>query len=209
MDIVKIIRYPVWLAAFLARFAFMMAGAVMAPLTLLGDGQYRTQSMWRWLVGNVEDIPNSWEPKNVPAWSYAYLPLMIFMVWFTYDNWHPLWTIYFVFASVGPAGCVFSKDRWAKFWWMAIRNPIEGLDSTLEQPSPERKPNPDELVRGNKSYTKKATRFTDDGLFWEYWSLSRIESGPFKGRYWENRIGWKYVDGNEDFVPTIQIGPKK
>ena len=116
-------------------------------------------------------------------------------------------TIFLIFTLLGIFIALSSKERWREYWWFAVRNPVEGLDSLLEQPAPELHPNPDKLVRteGNK----KASRFMDVGFFWEYWRLSKIERGPLKGRYWEMRIGWKFVDGNEDFVPTIQLGPKR
>lgn len=205
MDFNKIARYPLWLVAFLGRFVLMAVGATLTPFSLLGDGADRTNWMWKWLIGDAADAPKFTPPK----WTYGYVPLMALLAWYGYNNWHPLVAIYFIFNTIGSAGIVYDKDKWSKFWWMGIRNPVEGLDSTVQQPIPERKPNPDELVRGRMAYTKKAIRFMQHGFYWEYWSLSKIESGPFKDKYWEFRIGWKFVDGNSDFVPTFQLGPKK
>ena len=105
-------------------------------------------------------------------------------------------------ANVEAVPAAYTTSRWKKYYWMAIRNPLEGLDRLLKQPIPEIHPNPDTLVRSHKQ--TKATRFMRHGIFWEYWSLSAMKNGKF----WEFRIGWKFVDGNEDFVPTFQLGPR-
>lgn len=203
MDVKKLIGYPAWAVAFLGRFVLMAVGVTLTAFSLVSDGEKRTPAMWSWLIGNSADAPTFTPPK----WSYGYVPLMVALSWYGYFNWHPLVAIYFIFNTIGSALIVSSATKWSKFWWMAIRNPVEGLDSILTQPIPERMPNPDETVRNG--YTMKAVRKMQSGIFWEYWSLSRIESGRWKGRYWEFRIGWKFVDGNKDFVPTIQFGPKK
>jgi hypothetical protein len=52
---------------------------------------------------------------------------------------------------------------------------------------------------------KKASRYTEEGPYVEYWSLKNLGYG----RYWEFRIGWKFVDGDDTFWPTLQVGPKK
>lgn len=96
-----------------------------------------------------------------------------------------------------------NTSRWRKYVWMAWRNPLEGLDSTLKQPVPEKMPNPDETVRMLKKPFD--SRYMEHGIFWEYWSLRAMKNK----KYWEFRIGWKFVDGNEDFVPTLQLGPKR
>jgi hypothetical protein len=101
----------------------------------------------------------------------------------------------------------YGTSRWRKYVWMAWRNPLEGLDSTLKQPVPEKHPNPDYLVRSLKG--KSASRFMKHGIFWEYWYLRRSIVLRGAQRYFEFRIGWKFVDGNKDFVPTLQFGLKK
>lgn len=95
-------------------------------------------------------------------------------------------------------------DRYLENSW---RNPTPYLRSKFTQPIPEVKPNPDDLVRSRKQ--AKAKRLMESGPFIEYWSLSRITRGPWTGRYWEFRIGWKFVDGDDTFWPTLQVGPKK
>jgi hypothetical protein len=104
-----------------------------------------------------------------------------------------------------------SKSRWTKYVWMAWRNPVEGLDGTLTQPIPEKHPNPDYLVRGYwsngaKIVQQSASRWMEHGIFWEYWYLRRISIGKYQ--WFEFRVGWKFVDGNDDFVPTFQLGPR-
>ena len=94
-------------------------------------------------------------------------------------------------------------SRAYKWYYFAIRNPLEGLDGLLTQPIYERKPNPDQLVRVEG--WPSDSRFMQSGIFWEYWYLRKLKSG----KYFEFRIGWKFVDGNSDFVPTFQLGPKK
>jgi hypothetical protein len=110
-------------------------------------------------------------------------------------------------ANVEATPAKYTTSTWKKWVWNAIRNPLEGLDHIFEQPIVEEHPNPDGLVRNGTQ--KSAHRLMVYKLFWEYWYLNRIMSGPFRGRYFEFRIGWKFVDGNEDFVPTFQMGPKK
>jgi len=112
----------------------------------------------------------------------------------------PLWRWFGNSADVPES---HNKNRWTKYVWMAWRNPLEGLDSTLKQPIPEKMPNPDETVRMLKKPAD--SRFMEHGIFWEYWYLRALKSG----KYFEFRVGWKFVDGNSDFVPTFQLGPKK
>jgi len=151
-----LIQFPIWIIAVILRFALIVVGWFFVPLTLVADGARRTPPLWRYLFGNVEDIPAK-----------------------------------------------AKKNRWTKYVEMAWRNPLTGLDALIKQPRPEKHPNPDHIVR--LGYAKKAARYMSDGIFWEYWSLRKLKSG----KYWEFRIGWKFVDGNEDFVPTLQVGPKK
>lgn len=194
-------RFPIWLAAWLLRGVLIAYGLILVPFTLLGHGSERTPRLWRWF-GSVETIPSLWNAEDVEWWMYFYIPLVIVLAGVSYNNWHPLITIYFIFASIGSL-LVIGNSRFYKFWWMAIRNPLEGLDSLLTQPVPETHPNPDRTVRVQR--WKKDSRFMQHGIFWEYWSLRRMKNG----KYWEFRIGWKFVDGNDDFVPTFQLGPKK
>ena len=98
-----------------------------------------------------------------------------------------------------------NKNRWTKYVWMAWRNPLEGLDGTLTQPIPEERPNPDDIVRNIAVYGLLSRhRWMSHGIFWEYWYLRKVG-----GRYFEFRIGWKFVDGNADFVPTFQLGLRR
>ena len=104
-----------------------------------------------------------------------------------------------------------SDSRWVRYKWMAWRNPTQGLQKFFQQPIPEKKPNPDEIVRNN--FAKEAKRWMEHGIYWEYWKLWRLEKPLFgKWPYWEFRIGWKFVDerdGRDTFSPTIQNGPRK
>lgn len=111
-----------------------------------------------------------------------------------------------IFGDVAKAPAVL-QSKWEKYVWFAWRNPLEGLDPLLKQPIPEYRPNPDELVRGRVGEKRtSASRFMQSGIFWEYWYLRAISIGKY--RWFEFRIGWKFVDGNEDFIPTCQFGPR-
>lgn len=98
-------------------------------------------------------------------------------------------------------------NLWELYLENCWRNPTPYLRNKFTQPVAEHRPNPDELVRGG--HQQKATRLMESGRYIEYWSLSRIRSGPWAGRYWEFRIGWKFVDSDDTFWPTLQVGPKK
>ena len=119
-------------------------------------------------------------------------------------------TIYFIFATFSSSLMLTSKDRWAKFWWFAIRNPTPGWIGLWKQPMPEGRPNPDQIVRTPSYRKRSASRWmlyeARYFMYWEYWYLRRISWGKYK--FFEIRIGWKFVDGNEEFFPTIQFGPR-
>lgn len=109
----------------------------------------------------------------------------------------------------------YTKNRWTMYKWWA-RNPTPGLIGLIKQPIPEKRPNPDEIVRESILH-ESAHRFMHSGWFWEYWYLRTMDwkvpswSPFFKGkhyRWFEVRIGWKFVDGNEEFFPTFQVGPR-
>ena len=149
---------------------------------------------------------------GVPIWLFAMLlrfALMVVGVFFipltlladgaraTPRLWRP------VFGNVEDAPVEYRASRWKSYVWMAWRNPVEGLDKTFKQPIPEAHPNPDGNVRGGDMSSD--SRFMQSGIFWEYWYLKAVKGGKF----FEFRIGWKFVDGNEDFVPTVQIGIKR
>ena len=110
------------------------------------------------------------------------------------------WFTWFGNSALVPLS--HSKNRWTKYVWMAWRNPLEGLDGTLVQPIPEFTPNPDMMVR--TSVQRSDHRWMAHRIFWEYWYLRRMGK-----KFFEFRVGWKFVDGNEDFVPTFQLGPKR
>jgi len=153
---------------------------------------------------------------GIIVWLLAMLARFVFIVigWFFVpltlvadgaERTPPLWRP--VYGNVEDIPEAAKKNRWTKYVEMAWRNPTTGLDSLFTQPLWEVKPNPDDVVRsGARRFDQ---RFMQAGLFWEYWFLYAIKNGPWKGRYFEFRIGWKFVDGNEDFTPTIQFGPKK
>jgi hypothetical protein len=90
-----------------------------------------------------------------------------------------------------------------RYWENSWRNPTPYLRSVFRQPEPEVKPNPDLIVR--TGIKRKASRLMESGLYIEYWSLSAMDNGKF----WEFRIGWKFVDGEDTFWPTLQLGPKR
>ncbi len=104
---------------------------------------------------------------------------------------------------------------WKSYVEMAFRNPTNGMAGWFEQPVPEFRPNPDFLVRfGHKA---SASRWTKEGIYWEYWYLRSIDFHmpswvPLFGgkhyKWFEFRIGWKFVDGNLEFFPTFQLGPR-
>ena len=149
---------------------------------------------------------------GIPLWALAFLLRFVFMVIGVFfvpltlvaDGQYrtpPLWRP--VFGNVADAPWHYHRGSvWKKYVWMAWRNPVEGLDSLLTQPIPEVMPNPDVIVRLGTS--SSASRWMTSGIFWEYWYLAAVGE-----RYFEFRIGWKFVDGNYDFVPTIQLGIKK
>lgn len=114
---------------------------------------------------------------------------------------HPLFRLWINAADTPES---HDTSRWRIYVWHAWRNPTPGLRARWKQPVPEVMPNPDHLVRvdGHKS----ADRWMDHGLYWEYWYLSSIDWGKYK--WFEFRIGWKFVDGNDEFFPTLQLGPR-
>lgn len=132
------------------RLVLIMLGLVAVPISMLGDGKYRTPWMWK------------------------------------------LW------ANAVATPAAYTTSTWKKIWWWAVRNPTTGLTSLLKQPIPEVQPNPDRTVRGNTG-GQSDYRWMQSGIFWEFWYLRRVGD-----KYFEFRIGWKFVDGNEEFFPTIQ-----
>ena len=93
-----------------------------------------------------------------------------------------------------------------RYWENCIRNPTPYLRGIFKQPIPEVHPNPDNLVRANGVHWA-STRIMVAGPYIEYWLLSRRDNK--KHPYWETRIGWKFVDGDDTFWPTLQFGPRK
>jgi hypothetical protein len=93
------------------------------------------------------------------------------------------------------------------YWENSIRNPTPYLRGVFKQPIPEVKPNPDALVRAPNGMKAEATRTMVSGPYIEYWKLSRRDASVFyqEHPYWEFRIGWKFVDGEETFYPTFQF----
>ena len=94
--------------------------------------------------------------------------------------------------------------RWQVYKYWAFRNPTPGLIGKWTQPVPEPHPNPDHTVRVQN--WPKDSRWLEHGLYWEYWYLWQISVGKYK--WFEFRIGWKFVDGNDEFFPTLQFGPR-
>lgn len=133
--------------------------------------------------------------------------------WGIYTAAFILRAVLIVAGWVLPVHIMYETSRtkglslWERYLENCWRNPTPYLRDKFKQPIPEIKPNPDDLVRSGKQH--KAVRKMQSGIFVEYWSLSRITSGRWKDRYWEFRIGWKFVDGDDTFWPTFQVGPKK
>ncbi len=130
----------------------------------------------------------------------------------------PLWRP--VYGNVEDIAEHAKKNRWTKYVEMAWRNPTNGMAGWFDQPVPETQPNPDVLVRVGKMHNgamvkqKSASRYMQDGIYWEYWYLRQIDFktislfGAKHYRWFEFRIGWKFVDGNDEFFPTFQLGPR-
>lgn len=99
-------------------------------------------------------------------------------------------------------------SRWEKYKWFAFRNPTPGLIDKWQQPIPEPRPNPDQIVRNENR--KSTSRWLVHGVYWEYWYLRQIDwkLGKKHYKWFEFRVGWKFVDGNAEFFPTIQLGPR-
>lgn len=114
----------------------------------------------------------------------------------------PLWRP--VYGNIEDAPAEYRATRWKSYVWMAWRNPTNGLKGYVKQPVPEEKPNPDHNVRIEG--WPSDSRFMQSGIFWEYWYLRSINLGKYK--WFEFRIGWKFVDGNAEFFPTFQLGPR-
>lgn len=118
----------------------------------------------------------------------------------------PLWRP--VYGNVEENPAAYATSFWKKYVWMAWRNPTNGLKGLIEQPVPEVVPNPDARIRNENAQT--ASRWMQSGIFWEYWWMKQID-WTIRGKHYkffEFRIGWKFVDGNEEFFPTVQLGPR-
>jgi hypothetical protein len=192
---------PLYVLAFTLRLVLIPAGWAGVGFSLAGAGLRRSPRMWHWCRPANKTLPSV--AYDVQWWWYLFPILLGLVTIYSYGRWHELISIGLIFCCIGCSIGLAGKERWVEYWWYAIRNPLEGLDSMLEQPSLERQPNPDRVVRSGAD--KSHSRWTQDGVFWEYWYLRRLSDD----RFFEFRIGWKYVDGNEDFVPTLQFGPKR
>lgn len=99
---------------------------------------------------------------------------------------------------------------WELYVENSWRNPTPYLRGVFKQPIPEVKPNPDELVRMIGWNSSKRNMVS--GPYIEYWKLSKRDMSNSNGgrhAYWEFRIGWKFVDGDDTFWPTFQLGPRE
>lgn len=92
-----------------------------------------------------------------------------------------------------------------RYWENCVRNPTPYLRGVFKQPIPEEHPNPDRLVRTEKH--EYAERTMVSGPYIEYWRVEMRDKGSRP--YWEFRVGWKFVDGDDTFWPTFQRGPRK
>ena len=96
------------------------------------------------------------------------------------------------------------ESLWKSYVEMAWRNPTNGMSGWFSQPVVEDRPNPDQMVR--EAGFRHDSRWMSHGVYWEYWYLRKIDIGKYG--WFEFRIGWKFVDGNDEFFPTIQFGPR-
>jgi len=117
------------------------------------------------------------------------------------DGQHHTPRMWKMWADAAATPAAYSTSRWRKYVWWAWRNPTRGLKGVFKQPIPEVQPNPDNLVRPSMSRHKYASRWMSHGIYWEYWYLRKLEPG----KYFEFRFGWKFVDGNDEFFPTLQL----
>jgi hypothetical protein len=132
-----------------------------------------------------------------------------------------IWAVYFVLrfililvGVIFPVHIFYETDRirdsmslWERYWENCWRNPTPYLRGWFKQPIPEVQPNPDFYVRTSVGGLRSSTRIMVSGPYIEYWKLSRRDNK--KRPYWETRIGWKFVDGDDTFWPTLQFGPRK
>ena len=112
--------------------------------------------------------------------------------------------ILIVIGWVLPVHIMYNTSRtkgmnlWERYVENSWRNPTPYLRGVFKQPVPEVKPNPDDKVRVLRA--KEASRTMRHGLYWEYWYLKRRDD-----EFCEFRIGWKFVDGDDTFWPTLQL----
>lgn len=111
-----------------------------------------------------------------------------------------------MWADAESTPAAYATSRWLKYVWWAWRNPTPGLIERWQQPIPEVKPNPDNNVRDIGWFGGADTRWMQHGIYWEYWYLRPIRVGKYL--FFEFRVGWKFVDGNNEFFPTFQLGPR-
>lgn len=111
-----------------------------------------------------------------------------------------------MWADAANTPAAYATSIWKKYVWWAWRNPTPGWIGKWKQPIPEVRPNPDSIVRDDNWVGNGTSRWMQHGYYWEYWYLRRISIGKY--RFFEFRIGWKFVDGNEEFFPTLQFGPR-
>lgn len=58
-----------WIPVWSIRLVFIVIGLVAVPLSLVADGQHRTNFMWK-IWANVEEIPQWWyDDKGESRWS--------------------------------------------------------------------------------------------------------------------------------------------
>ena len=128
-------------------------------------------------------------------------------------NTPPLWRP--VYGDIADAPAQYRANRWKSYVWMAWRNPTGGLMGFPQFKLPEPRPNPDQMVRNENRLA--ASRWMQNSIFWEYWYIRQIDwtipewvpkLGGKQYKWFEFRIGWKFSDGEESFLPVIQSGPR-
>jgi hypothetical protein len=123
------------------------------------------------------------------------------------DGKYHTWKMWKLWADAAATPAAYSTSRWKMYVWWAWRNPTPGWIGKWKQPMLEGRPNPDELVRTtNISASRWMLYEARYFVYWEYWYMRRFNHGKYN--WFEFRIGWKFVDGNEEFFPTFQLGPR-
>ena len=130
--------------------------------------------------------------------------------WIFWGVCYLLRVVLIVFGALVPIHIGYNTPRtkglnlWERYVENSLRNPTPYLRGIFKQPIPEVHPNPDHKVRTDK--LEYAERTMVSGPYIEYWRVEMRDDDEHP--YWEIRRGWKFVDGDDTFWPTFQIGPR-